>query len=355
MKTVSLCVLAFVSAIVFSFAANAQGLMYAGVWPNDVLILDETTGAIQGKIPLKNGVAFSLTRSQDRKQFYAVTGVMETLEVVDLATKQVTDSISFSEGNKKTRFTRSVAVHPNGSLVVAPIRTTVKEIDRYTIEKPQVALIDVPSKKIVKTLEMPKEYGQGGLMRFSPDGKILYVFSRDILIVDVDSFKITDKIEMGRPLEPGLGILRFGTSFESFDQPNSLTFVYNSNDPMTNRVMQGIANFDLLSRAIDFYEVGPSIGGAFSVSPDGKRAYSLRNQIGLSEFFVWDLENKKMLRRQEYAGRPRTALKVSSDGKRVYLHQAGNTIDYYDAATLTFQKRIELPGDFTTDLFVYPR
>lgn len=331
--------------------------MYAGVWPNDLLVIDETTGTIQSKIPLKNGVAFSLTRSQDRKKFYAVTGIQETLEVVDLQSKQVVDSLTFSEGNKKTRFSRgALTVHPNGSLVVAPLRTTIKEIDRYTVEKPQIALIDMASKKITKTLEMPKEYGQGGLMRFSPDGKILYVFSRDILIVDVDSFKITDKIEMGRPIEPGLGILRFGTSFESFDQPNALTFVYNSIDPMSNRPMQGIAHFDLVTRAIDFYETGPtSAGGGFAVSPDGKRAYSVQNQIGLSQFFVWDLENKTMLKRQEYPGRPRTSIKVSSDGRKVYLHNAGNTIDYFDAETLTFQKRVELPGDFTTDLFVYPR
>ena len=69
----------------------------------------------------------------------------------------------------------------------------------------------------------------------------------------------------------------------------------------------------------------------------------------------FDLEAKRLIKRQEYDGRPRTAIKVSSDGKKVFLHQAGNTIDYFDANTLKFEKRVELPGDFTTDLFVFPK
>jgi DNA-binding beta-propeller fold protein YncE len=336
--------------------ALAQGVMYTGVWPGEVLILDETTGAIQGRIPLKNGAVFSLTRSHDRKKFYAVTGLMESLEVVDIESRQVVDTVKFSEGNRKVRLTRSVAIHPDGVRVFAPARTTIKEIDRYNVEKPQLATIDLQAKKITKTLELPREYETGGLMRASPDGKYLYLFSRDVVIIDVEQFKIIDKIELDRPMYPGLGLFRFGSSFESHDEPNALRFLYSSTDPITNRNMQGIARFDLTTRELDFYETGPNIGiGGFAVSPDHKRAYAVRNQIGMSEFYVWDLEAKRMLKRQEYAGRPRTSVTVSSDGKRLYLHNAGNTIDYYNAETLTFEKRIELPGDFTTDLFVFPR
>lgn len=341
--------------VLFTRTAAAQGVMYAGVWPGDILIMDETTGAIQDKIHLRHGAAFSLTRSQDRTKFFAVTGLMQTLEVVDIAKKQVIDEVTFSQGNKKTLFTRSVAVHPDGVTVFAPIRTTTKEIDRYDIDKPQLAKINIRDKKIEKTLELPKEYGQAGLMRVSPDGKFLYAFSRDVLVIDVADFKIVDKIMLDRPMYPGLGLFRFGSSFESHDEPNVLTFVYNSTDPMTNRGMMGIARFNLTDRGLDFYETGPTIGGSFAVSPDHKRAYIVRNQVGQDEFYVFDLEGKRLVKRQEYDGRPRTAIKVSSDGKHVYLHQAGNTIDYFDAGTLKFEKRVELPGDFTTDLFVFPR
>src|SRR5690242_12870565 len=146
--------------LILAAGAAAQGVMYAGVWPGDVLIMDEATGAIKDKIHLRHGAAFSLTRSQDRKRFYAVTGLMQTIEVVDLDSKQVVDEVTFSSGNKKTSFTRSVAVHPDGVTLFAPIRTTTKEIDRYTLDKPQLAKINIRDKKIEKTLELPAEYGQ---------------------------------------------------------------------------------------------------------------------------------------------------------------------------------------------------
>src|SRR5690242_5541450 len=81
-------------------AAAAQGVMYAGVWPADVLVMDEASGAIKDKIQLRHGAAFSLTRSQDRKRFYAVTGLMQTIEVIDLDAKKVVDEVTFSAGNK---------------------------------------------------------------------------------------------------------------------------------------------------------------------------------------------------------------------------------------------------------------
>src|SRR5262249_28757154 len=142
--------------ILLAKTAAAQGVMYAGVWPDDILIMDEATGAIKDKIHLRHGAAFSLTRSLDRTKFYAVTGLMQTLEVVDIASKQVVDEVTFSEANKKTLFTRSVAVHPDGVTVFAPIRTTTKEIDRYDIGKPELAKINIRDKKIEKTLELPK-------------------------------------------------------------------------------------------------------------------------------------------------------------------------------------------------------
>src|SRR5689334_1112567 len=80
-------VLAVAFIVVLANAALAQGVMYAGVWPGDVLIMDEATGDIKDRIHLKHGAAFSLTRSQDRKKFYAITGLMQTIEVVDLDSK----------------------------------------------------------------------------------------------------------------------------------------------------------------------------------------------------------------------------------------------------------------------------
>jgi hypothetical protein len=49
------------------------------------------------------------------------------------------------------------------------------------------------------------------------------------------------------------------------------------------------------------------------------------------------------------------SLRTSSNGKVLYVYNAGETIDLYDAATYKYMKTIFLPGDFTTELFVFPK
>ena len=47
-------------------------------------------------------------------------------------------------------------------------------------------------------------------------------------------------------------------------------------------------------------------------------------------------------------------MKTSSNGKVLYIYNAGATIDLYDAATFNFITAIQLPGDATTEMFVFP-
>ncbi len=333
------------------------GTMYSAVWPGEILVMDEASGEIQDKIPLKQGAAFSLELSPDRKRFYANTGLMEGVEVIDIESRKVIDAFKLSEGNRKIRVVRRFTAHPDNNRLFAVVRVAVGEIDRYTIEKPQLVEIDLTQRKITKSMEIPREYsrGQSPLMRVSPDGKLLYYLYRDFLLIDLDSFEIVDKIEMSQPVYPGNGAIRLGRSFESYDEPNAMTFLFNSADPTTGRGIMGIARFDFSNGTLEHFETNPSIGlGDFAVSPDGKLAYGVRNAVDEHEIYVFDLEQKRFLRKQAYEGRPRTSLKVSSDGQKVYLHHAGNTIDYFDAETLTFEKRVELPADFTARMVVIP-
>ena len=48
------------------------------------------------------------------------------------------------------------------------------------------------------------------------------------------------------------------------------------------------------------------------------------------------------------------SLKTSSNGKILYIYQAGNTIDLYDAETYAYLRTITIDGDQTTELFVLP-
>ena len=49
------------------------------------------------------------------------------------------------------------------------------------------------------------------------------------------------------------------------------------------------------------------------------------------------------------------ALRVSSNGKLLYIYQAGATIDVYDAASYKKLRTIEMNADQTTRLYILPR
>lgn len=109
---------------------------------------------------------------------------------------------------------------------------------------------------------------------------------------------------------------------------------------------------NLQQKSVDFYALGPAAPVSFSLAPGRKWGYGLLDEIGKYEFWSFDLANRKLGSRVEFAGRPRMALKTSSNGKLLYIYEAGNTIDLYDAATFKYLRTITLDADMTTNLYV---
>jgi hypothetical protein len=189
----------------------------------------------------------------------------------------------------------------------------------------------------------------------SPDGKLLYFFADDVLIYDTTEFKQVDKWELARPAEEGMGRFDFGPRDTTFEEPGFYSGIFTNQDPVQNRRTMGIARVNLSGKTVDFWPIGPSRQVSFSLAPDRKRAYGLLQEIGHYEFWTFDLEKHALGSRTEFSGRPRMALRTSSNGKVLYIYQAGNTIDLYEAATYKYLRTITLDADTTTELIVIPK
>ena len=114
----------------------------------------------------------------------------------------------------------------------------------------------------------------------------------------------------------------------------------------------GVARVNLSAKSMEFWPIGPAKRVGFSLAPDRKHAYGLLQDIGHYEFWTFDLEHHKLGSKAEFSGRPRMALRTSSNGKLLYVYQAGNTIDIYEAATYKYLRTITLDADTTTELIV---
>lgn len=332
--------------------SGGNGTLYLGGRPNKIFIIDEATEKITGEILCKTGTPTDLTLSEDHKRFYLLNIAYEDVEIVDIASKQVIDNFRLSEGNKKARIF-GMEADPLNRFMILLTKTATKEMDHFEISAPTLQLYDLKEHKVTRTIPWPKgEEREFANIRFSPDGKFLYFFGDDILIYDTAEFKQVDKWELSRPLEDGFGRINFNGLNDHNEEPGYLTGLFTVQDPVQNRRIMGVARVNLQKKSVDWYPLGPATGIGFDLAPGRQWGYGLHQEIGKYEFWSFDLANHRMGPHAEFQGRPRMALKVSSNGKVLYVHQAGNTIDLYDSSNFKYLRTITLDADMTTNLYV---
>jgi hypothetical protein len=334
--------------------AGGNGTLYIGTYAGNVLILDEATEKVVGEIKLKTGIPRSLALSEDRTKFLVLDAMLQKMEIIDIATRTTLDTFTLSEGATRTRI-RSFATDPLNRFMVLLTRAATKQVDRWTIGPSTLLQYDLAARKVVRTIPWPDgEEREFVNIRFSPDGKLMYFFSEDVVIYETTNFTQVDKWELSRPLETGAGRIDFSAVDDFNDERGYFTGIFSMQDPVQKRRLMGIGRVNLAAREVDFFTIGPQERVSFTLAPDRKKGYGLVQQIGRYEFWTFDLENRKLHSRVEFRGRPRMELKVSSNGKLLYVYEAGNTIDIYEAATYKYLRTITLDADTTTDMYVMP-
>ena len=333
---------------------GGNGTLYVGGWPNKIYVIDEATEKVTGAIDVTTGSPKGMVLTKDKRRFYLVNAVSEQVEIIDIAARKSIDHFTLSEGKKKV-FIRAMIPDPLERFVILLTKSADKKVDRFEIGAPTLVVYDLKEHKISRTIPWPNnEEREFVSIMPSPDGKLLYFFADDVLIYDTTEFKQVDKWELSRPLEEGLARFDFGPRDITYEEPGFYSGIFQMLDPVQNRRLMGIARVNLNAKSVDFWALGPSRFVGFSLAPDRKRAYGLLQEIGHYEFWTFDLEHHKLGAKMEFPGRPRMALRTSSNGKVLYIYQAGNTIDLYEASTYKYLRTITLDADTTTELFVVP-
>ncbi len=330
-------------------------LLYIGTYDGSIHIIDELTEHKVGAIKLATGIPRSLTLSQSRGKFYVLDSTLEKIEVVDIPSRTTVSTFTLTEGNKQVRI-RGLQVDPLERFLILLTRSATKQIDRWEIGEISLQLYDLAQKKVTRTIPWPRgEERESVNIRFSPDGKLLYFFGDDVLILETQNFTEVDTWALSRSIEPGLGRISFGQVDDFNEDPGFFTGLFTIQDPVQNRRIMGMGRVNLVAKSIDFTPIGPAEGVGFAMAPDRKRGYGLMQQIGRYEFWAFDVTQRKLIGRTEFEGRPRMALRVSSNGRLLYVFQAGATIDVYDSSSYKLLRTIEMNADQTTNLFVLPR
>jgi hypothetical protein len=347
-------------------AAPVGTLLYVAALPNKLLVLDEAQEKVVNQVTLPTGVGRGLVLSNDRKKIFINTWPRCGFEVIDRATDKVVNSFKLDlDDNSRRMWLRAFAVDPQDRLIYAVVNTRIKLVDRFEIEMPKFVVIDVAQQKIVKTFDYPKEElhafsGFGGL-KVSPDGKYLYQFRDKILIFDTTDFKLVQKIELAKPVEFGeMETVTVTIGDDPYDKPGMVTAIFNATDPIVHQPVFGLAQINLAQRSFEFTPVGPAINfmTGLKLTPDRKTGYlvAYRDLLGNrhTEFWVFDMTNRKLVKTVEFPGPTQIRFTLSGNGKDIYIYGGAPLMDIYDAATLKLKKTLDLNADMSSFMLVVP-
>ncbi len=177
-----------------------------------------------------------------------------------------------------------------------------------------------------------------------------------MLVYETQHLKQVDRWELSRTLfEEGIGRLNFFFPNDIYEERGFYTGLFRATDPVNRRTMMGVARVDLVNRSVDFFTLGPSEPVSFTLAPGRKRAYGIRREIGNYQFWTFDLESRRVVRKVEFKGRPRMGLSASSNGKLLYVHTAGPTIDLYDTENFQHVGTVDLGQDMSDFVLIPPR
>jgi hypothetical protein len=344
-------------------AGSGSQLMYLGVWPHTVLVLDSAQGRIVDKINLPTDIARTLVLSPDRSTLYASTLKDNSIVTIDLATRKVTGSFTLNTSDTNYRL-GGLAIDPTGKVLYSIATPIIKRIDHYDVDPAEFVTIDLAAHKITMMVPYPKDEAVPNsyrrTMKVSPDGNLLYLFGENIKVFGTSDFKPVKTIELSKTTDPSTD----GLSLSPLEDPNesvgSLTGVFETSDPYVHRRIFGIADVDLSNMSFELTPVGPAEASMLPMmlTPDRKLGYTVAiygtHGDRVTEFWVFDMATKKIIDRRQFLGRTRLNFGITADGTKLMIYNAGFQIELYDAKTLQLLNTINLEGDTTSNLVVMP-
>jgi DNA-binding beta-propeller fold protein YncE len=345
------------SLFLLTLAAD-PAYLYVGAWPKQILVLDESKSDVIDRIELKSDVARMMWLTEDKKRLVVTTLRDSGIDTIDVATRKVIDSFTLGTATRKVRLGGG-RLDPTGRYLYLSINVAEKKIDRFEVETPKLAVVDLQEKKIIRSAELPKELNgyARGQMAISPDGKYLWLFRENIFVFDTADFKLVETIELSKPQFPGMEAVNLSPADDPHDsEPGIRTGIFMTTDPVVHKRVWGIAKINLTSRKIDFKPIGPAMQNmaGLQLSPDRKTGYTITVQgehgDRYCEFLVVDLERSQVVKRAMFPGRTRFSMGLTTDGKQIIIYGAGNTLEFYDSTTLQFVKNLDVAADMTTSL-----
>ena len=331
------------------------GTIFVGSYSGHLTAVDEATETFT-KIPLATGPPFVVRLSPDRSRFYVQSANQERFEVVDVGRRQSVDTFTLSDERRHVR-ALAYEVDPQHRTMVIVARTATRLVDRWEIGPPEFILYDLAAHKVTRTVPWqidPEPSYYSVALRFSPDGRLLYVFGHEVVIYNAATMEQVDTWDLSLPVESVLGRFDAGPRDDSADPQGFVTSLFTMRDAVMGRKLLAVGRIDLAAKTVDVFPLGPEPTAdslSFTVAPDRRHAHVLVAEIGRHQLWTIDITARQVQSRIDVPSRTRMQMRMSSSGL-LYLYEAGRTIELYTADASKRLRTIALDSDMMYGTFV---
>lgn len=355
MKKVLIVFGLIVLAISVAYPTGAADKIYVTGYEK-VFVIDGTRDELIKEIPVK-GVTRELHYSPDSKFVFVTHDRREKVAVIDTDRDVVVNELSFAypEPGSISRVL-GLAVSNDGKKLFTHTLNFRVVVDKGIVERLPwtVNITDLATGKVEKRIPVPK--GDGNGIYPLADSRYVYLLGRDIWKIDVVKGEVVEMIPMQSDPVQAKDALWLWWQYRR--KGGTIIEPYYASDVISGgpRLVMGLAWIDP-SGKVTLKETGPPIFYFAAVmSNDGKRAYSIYNEVTFYEIEPEVVRISKRVRPEPEHPYPGSyySIDISSDDKKVYGSAAGPDVMVMDAHTGKILKIIDLPTE-TWHLAVVPK
>lgn len=327
--------------------AHASDFLLTVTRPNSLHMIDLSARKVVRSYALPSeGAPGAVAVPASGKVAYVLTNHNESIIGIDLDSGIQVFRADLSSGDERVKSMYGMTVSLDGTrLYVYEIPTRLSR-NEYESLPTRIAVYDTAhgvGAQPLKTFPAPRR-----ITVLAPGASTdrVVAMGADIYVFDARTGKVDKTFPLRNWKREGVGqpdVLAMWHQYEQARVLSSPYYVANTtadpNSPESFKV--GILNFDLDAETLTYKEVANAETAIFSsvVNPMNRdEVFTVMNQV-----FRADMAQRKFTQRLDL-DQTYYAINISSDGKELYLGGALDKIAVYDAATLSKQAEIKMPG-----------
>jgi len=315
-----------------------------GAKPDHLFVIDAADRKVTSdiRIPDTHDYVGPVVPSADGKRAYVLVNGLGSVAGIDLDTGKQVFRAELSSGNERVKSFFSIAVTPDGRELIVYELPTRMDLNEYHVLEPRFAIFDTSAGLDAKPVRVFPAPRRVHMVLPKADGKSFYAIGFQLFEYDLATGRQIGERGIRDWNRPGYSIPDL-LAFWPVTEPTNVfsTPAFATEGEGSDAVPKtALMTLDLNSGALAYHDFEKTAAIIFStvMSPDGKSAFGVYNQLSKIDTVNWKLAGRVDLAHTFYT------VNIATDGSEVFIGGTNCDISFYDPDTLKERANLKLPG-----------